>query len=58
MHKEFQILKINDIVAYKLSKLLHTLITGSPKLPEVLDKLIIPTKNVHNRNTRKKIPNL
>ena len=52
MHKEFQILKVADVVEYKISKLIHSLLTGSPKLPEVLKKLIIPTNTVHNRITR------
>ena len=41
MHKEFQILKVNDIVEYKLSKLIHSLLSDTPKLPETLDKLIV-----------------
>ena len=54
MHKEFQILKVNDIVEYKLSKLIHSLLTNSPKLPDTLKKLIIPIDRVHSCNTRKK----
>ena len=52
MHKEFQILKVADIVEYKLSKLIHSLVTGSPKLPETLSKLIVPTNKIHTQNTR------
>ena len=52
MHKEFQILKVADIVEYKISKIIHSLLTSSPKLPDVLQKLIVPTNTIHNRNTR------
>ena len=41
MHKECQILKVSDIVKYKLSKLINSLLSGNPKLPETLDKLIV-----------------
>ena len=54
MHKEFQILKVNDVIEYKLSKLIHSLLKGTPRLPEVLHKLIIPTDTIHTRNTRHK----
>ena len=54
MHKEFQILKVNDIVEYKLSKLMHSLLTGTPKLPETLDKLIVRMNSIHTRNTTNK----
>ena len=54
MHKEFQILKVNDIFEYKLSKLIHSLLTGTPKLPETLDKLIVRMDSIHTRNTRNK----
>ena len=30
MHKEFQILKVNDVIEYKLSKLIHSLLKGTP----------------------------
>ena len=50
MHKEFQILKVSDIVEYKLSKLIHSLLTGTPKLPETLDKLIFKMVSIHTRN--------
>ena len=53
MHKDFQILKVADVVEYKLSKLIHSLITGSPKLPESLQNLIIPINTTHKRNTIK-----
>ena len=46
MHKVFKILKINDVIEYKLSKFIHSLLKGTPSLPEVLLKLIIPTKEV------------
>ena len=39
---------------YKLSKLIHSLLKGTPRLPEVLHKLIIPTDTIHTRNTRHK----
>ena len=54
MHKEFQILKVSDIVEYKLSKLIHSLLTGTPKLPETLDKLIVKMDSIHTRTTRNK----
>ena len=54
MHKEFQILKVSDIVEYKLSKLIHSLLTGTPKLPETLDKLIVKMDTIHTRTTRNK----
>ena len=50
----YQILKVPDIVEYKLSKLIHSLLTGTPKLPETLDKLIVKMNSVHTRNTRHK----
>ena len=53
MHKEFQILKVSDIIEYKLSKLIHLLLKDSPRLSKVLHKLIFPTDTIHNRNTRK-----
>ena len=52
MHKEYQILKVPDIIEYKLSKLIHSLLKDSPKLSEVLHKLIIPSESIHTRNTR------
>ena len=54
MHKEFQILKISDIVEYKLSKLIHSLLTGTPKLLETLDKLFVKMDSIHIRTTRNK----
>ena len=54
MHKEFQILKVPDMVEYKLSKLIHFLLTGTPKLPETLNKRIARMDSVHTRNTRNK----
>ena len=39
---------------YKLSKLIHSLLKGTPRLPEVLHKLIIPIDRIHTNNTRKK----
>ena len=52
MHKECQIHKVNDVLEYKLSKLIHSLLRCICRLPEVLHKLIIPTYMIHNRNTR------
>ena len=46
-HKELQILKVPDIIEYKLSKLIHSLLKDSHRLPEVLHKLIIPTESIH-----------
>ena len=44
MHKSYGILKIQDIVQYKQSKLIHSLLTEDKKLPAVLKKLIVPEK--------------
>ena len=54
IHKEFQIQKVSDIVEYKLSKLIHSLLTGTPKLPETLDKRIFKLDSIHTRTTRNK----
>ena len=55
MHEEFQILKVPDIIIEcKLSKLTHSLLKDSPRLPEVLHKLIIPTESINTRNTKYK----
>ena len=43
MHTEYPILQVTDTAEYKLSKLIHSLITDSPRLPEVLCSLIVPT---------------
>ena len=53
-HKELQILKVPDVIEYKLSKLIHSLLKDFSRLPEVLHKLIIPTKSIHTRKTRNK----
>ena len=52
MHKSYGILKIQDIIQYKQSKIIHSLLTGAKKLPAVLKKLIVPFKNLHKHNTR------
>ena len=52
MHKDYGILKIQDIIEYKQSKLIHSLLTGAKRLPKVLKKLIVPVKNIHSHNTR------
>ena len=52
MHKEYGILKINDVIEYKQSKIIHSLLTGATKLPAILKKLIIPAKLIHSHNTR------
>ena len=52
MHKDYGILKVHDIVQYKQSKIIHSLLTGAKRLPTVLKKLIIPIKNIHAHNTR------
>ena len=54
MHKDYEILKIQDIIQYKQSKIIHSLLTGDKKLPTVLNKLIIPIKNFHPHNTRRR----
>ena len=54
MHKDFQILKVSDIVEYKLSNFIHSFLTGTPKLPEILDKLIVKMDSIHIRNTTNK----
>ena len=51
MHKDYEILKIQDIIRYKQSKVIHSLLTGVKKLQTVLDQLMIPIKNFHSRNT-------
>ena len=54
MFKSYGILKLQDAIQYKQSKIIHSLLTGAKKLPPVLKKLIVPLKNVHSHNTRKK----
>ena len=53
MHKSYGILKIQDIIQYKQSKIIHSLLTGAKKLPAVLKRLIVPMNNLHKHNTRK-----
>ena len=53
MHKSYGILKIQDIIQYKQSKIIHSLLTGDKKLPAVLKRLIVPMNNLHKHNTRK-----
>ena len=52
MHKSYGILKIQDMIQYKQSKIIHSLLTGAKQLPPVLKKLIVPVKNIHSHNTR------
>ena len=47
-------LKFNEVIEYKLSKIICTLLKDTSRLPEVLHNLIIPTDMTHNRNTRHK----
>ena len=54
MHKSYGILKLQDIIQDKQSKIIHSLLTGAKKLPPVLKKLIVPLKNIHSHNTRNK----
>ena len=54
MHKKFQILKVANIVDYKLSKSVNFLLNDTPKLPETLVKLIVRMDSIHTRNTRQK----
>ena len=54
MHKEFQILRVTEVIEYKLSQLIHFPLKGTPSLPEVIHKLIIPTDIIYTRNTRHK----
>ena len=52
MHKDYGILKIQDVVHYKQSKIIHSLLTGAKKLPTVLKKVIVPVKSLHQYTTR------
>ena len=52
MHKNYEILKIQDVIQYKQSKIIHSLLAGAKKLPNVLKKLIVPAITVHTHNTR------
>ena len=45
---------LQDIIQYKQSKIVRSLLTGAKKLPPVLKKLIVPLKNIHSHNTRNK----
>ena len=56
LHKNFSILKVNDMVHYKQSKIIHSLLTGAQKLQTVMKKLIVPTKRVHQHQTRHRNP--
>ena len=42
------------MVHYKQSKIIHSLLTGAQRLPTVMKKLIVPTKKVHQHQTRQK----
>ena len=44
------------MVHYKQSKIIHSLLTGAQRLPTVMKKLIVPTKKVHQHQTRQKNP--
>ena len=52
MHNEYAILKVHDIVQYKQFKIIHSLLTGDKHLPTVMNKLIVPIKNIHTHKTR------
>ena len=54
MNKSYEILKIQDVIQYKQSKIIHSLLTGAKKLPTVLKKLIVPVANIHNHKTRQR----
>jgi hypothetical protein len=41
---KFSILKVSDMVHYKRSKIIHSLLTGAQRLLTVMKKLIVPTK--------------
>ena len=43
---------VSDLFEYKLSKLIHSLLTCTPKLSEALDKLIVKIDSIHTRTTR------
>ena len=45
-----------NFIHYKLSKIIHSLLTGAQRLPTVMKKLIVPTKKVHQHQTRQKNP--
>ena len=53
MHRDYEILKIQDIVEYKQNKIIHSLLTGAKRLPVVLKKLIVPAKSIHQYRTRR-----
>lgn len=53
MHRDYDILKIQDNIQYKQSKIIHYLRTGGTKLPKVLNKLIISIENFDHHNTRR-----
>ena len=53
MHRDYEILKIQDMVQYKQSKIIHSLLTGATRLPPVLNKLIVPGKSTYKYATRK-----
>ena len=42
-------LKIQDMIQYKQSKIIHCPVTGAKRLPSVLKKLV-PVKNIHPHN--------
>ena len=47
-------MKIQNVIQYKQSKIIHSLLTGAKPLPKVLKKLIVPAKAIHAHNTRHK----
>ena len=52
MHKSYGILKMKDMIQYKQSKIIHSLLTGAKRLQSVLKELIVPVKKIHSHNTR------
>ena len=54
LHTNFSILKVSDMVHYKQSKIIHFLLTGAKGLPNIMKKLIVPTKKVHQHQTKQR----
>ena len=54
MYREFQISKVNGVVDNKIQKLIHSLLSGTPKLCSSFDKLIVSMISIQTQNKRNK----
>ena len=52
MHKEYKILKVTDIIEYKIQKLIHSILYSPSLIPEPLHSLVRPKRTFHRYQTR------